>query len=157
MMDGTGLNWTSDVYEMVLYESSKGAVDPSDTWTDFLGHIPTNGTVELTNRVLTIASGEDVLGGGCSSDAAHFADVSLVNGSFLPGYIIKRQSDDLLLCHVDQGIEGISPFASSGTFKTAQGEGDILSAGGPETKDDTQTYTFWMLPDGSQKNAWFRP
>lgn len=150
MVDGTGIDWVNEVFEAVLYENLKGDVHPYDTWADFAPFIPTNGVEELTNRSIVSYSGSQVFGGGCKSDPVQFVDVSLVNGSFVPGLIIKRQSDDLLVCHIDNGIEGVSPF-DGGTFG---GSGDLLSIIGG---DNTQSHTFWLVPDANHGAAWFRP
>ena len=143
LMATTGLDWENTVYEMLLYQDNSGPFNAASDWASANIVIPTNGVAVMPNRSVNSV-------GACDSDNLRFNNVELVApGEVVPGLIIRRQSDNLLIVHIDEGLRGIDPFRVS---QLGGKSGGVLSI-----RLSPTTYNFWVIPDSQNRSAWFRP
>ena len=128
-IDWLGSEWDCSVYDNTI------TPDVTDTMLTVSSGI--RATLPMKARLLTTA-------GAASADPIEFIDVSPgPNNGTLPGIIIKRNSDNLLLVHIDEGFDGLGNSTSSaGAFMNVKMKG--------------LTYTFTLRPGVNNESAWFR-
>lgn len=136
LMAGAGLDWVNTDYEIALYQNNVPSFDQTAVWGTFSGVLPTMATGVGGDAVLVLANRAVSSEGVCQADSVYFEDVTIVApGSYALGFIIKRASDNLLIMHADEGVEGMIPYIQA-------------SPSGA---------TFRITPNFEAMSGWFRP
>ena len=131
-----GVDWVGTDWDCCLYEDMV-VPDQTMTWTEVQASIIA--TVPYANKAITA-------NGACSADAIEFIDVATTQpDGRIPGFIIKRNSDNLLLVHFDQGFDNLGPRPVTGNII------DILNV-----RADNVSFTFTLNPGLNNEAAWFR-
>jgi hypothetical protein len=126
---GSGLDWVATDYNVSVYDDTV-APQQSNTWIEINSGIVA--TLPLTNKSISTFS-------AASADGVEFVDVSpTIVGARFAGLLIHRNSDNLLIVHIDEGFDNL-------------GTGGIL---GQEL--EAVQITFSVIPGLNNEAAWFR-
>jgi len=128
------IDWLGVSWECALYDDTV-APDQTSVWADISAGVVATGL--YVQKVITTS-------GAAGADPIQFTDVSPTQpDGRLPGFVIKRQSDNLLLVHIDEGFDGLSRETTQVT--------QIMNV---QLAD--ATYTFTLKPGLNNESAWFR-
>lgn len=128
------ISWINDVWDIAVYETPLTATQ-NMTWADVIGFVLDRKT--LQNRTITSF-------GGAASDPVEFTSVSPSPNQLIKAAVIVRQSDNLVLAHIDTAFQGIpSDQALAGEPIPPIGSGDL-------------SYTFTLRTSLNNERAWFR-
>ena len=130
------IDWVNTPFSMAIYETPFVPTEIM-SWADVSAAIIASKV--LDNPVITSY-------GAASSDNVSFTSVTPTEGELLQGIIFVRDSDSLLLCHLDTGFEGINPVNNAGA-----GFADVLNMAAAVIE-----YTFSVRPGDNNERAWFR-
>jgi hypothetical protein len=137
LASGAGIDWVSTAYDCALVDDSVSVPVNTNTWADFSAG--STAVQAFANKALTTS-------GALAADPVIFTQVSTTNpaGRFT-GFVIKRNSDNLLLAWIDTG------FSSLGGSIAVAPIGDILGA-----NLNAADYTFQIRPGLNNESAWLR-
>lgn len=134
-----GVDWELQEWDLCLYDDQI-TPDQSDTFAQYTDALVA--VQPMVNRTVSST-------GRATADGVTFTGVSpgLPDGRLM-GFFIKRNSDNLLLYHIDGGLDGLSPDGVRGIVTPFLG---VRAAG------MTVAASFIINPAMATGNAWFRP
>lgn len=137
LASGAGVDWVATDYDCALVDDSVAVPVTSNTWADFSAG--STASQPFANKVLTTA-------GALAADPVVFTQVSTTNpaGRFT-GFVIKRNSDNLLLAWIDTGFNSLAGGIAAAPI------GDIMGA-----NLNAADYTFQIRPGLNNESAWLR-